>query len=273
MSTCTPIRGSYINVRDGAANATGTEWYNVTTTRGPTDGPSTTTISSWTSFSTANATFTKLVDEDQGFGRTTITPVYALGDPVPVESVTTIRDMRRTYTHLTAPLPSQCIYTYLKSDPSDCGQCHISGGTVDLYFWPPNTAPPPRGAPPSTTMLNGTTLVSPTAYIYLSTISARNACSDVGEKHTGTLFAIDPTELSTQLHVGGKVAAYKYAQIDYHDLTGLPPPYEYEMQPSCYMFGCETIYSTQWHPTLKVPPQVRSIDPAWADCGLALEGL
>lgn len=272
MDTCTPIRGSYINVRDGATSA-GSGWYNVTTTVGPPPGPSTTTIDSYTSFSTANATFTKLVDEEFGFGHTTITPVYALGSPVPVESVTTIGDVQNTYTHLTAPMPSQCVYSYLMSDPSECGQCHIGGGTVDLYFWPPATASESSGGSPSTTVLNGTTLVSPTAYIYLSTISARNSCSGVGKQHTGTLFAIDPWEVSTQIHIGGKVAAYEYAQLDYRDLTGLPPAREYELQPSCFMFGCETIYSTQWHPTLKVPPQVRSIDPAWAHCGLALEGL
>lgn len=265
-SACAPSWHSYWDVSNGFS-PTGAGWHNVTSTLGHAARVVTTTVESYTSFSTTSKSFVK---QDQSDGLTTITPVYALGDPVTVQTLTTLGDNRTTYTVLAGPTPTCSVLAMSAMDVEGCGKCTITGGTVDLFFWPSATL---GGVSARSTVLNGSTLVAPTAYISIRTAFAANSCSVVGGQHTGTMVAVKPAELSTQIHIGGKVAAYEYGQLDYADLTGLPPASQYQMQPSCVMFGCATMYSTTWFPTLKVPPQIRSIDPAWADCELGLEGL
>lgn len=266
-SACAPQWNSYWDVSRGFSPPAGPGWHNVTTTVGEPARVVATTIASYTSFRTAGETFVK---QDGDGGQTTLTPVYALGAPVMVPTVTTLPDNRTAYTLLEGPAPSCSVLSVSAMDREGCGRCTITGGTVDLYFWPSTAS---AGTAPLSTVLHGATLVAPTAYIRLRTAFAADSCSVVGAAHEGTLLAVAPAALSTQIHVGGKVAAYEYGALDYADLTGLPPASQYQMQPSCVMFGCPTMYSTTWFPTLKVPPQVRSIDPAWADCVLGLEGL
>lgn len=270
VGTCEADWESYFSIQSGQAS-TESGWDYTTTVAGSAGSVIPTTVESYTTFSTATESFVK---QNADLELTTLTPVYALGTPVLIETITTVPDYRNTYTVLTGPEPTCKYYSVFTMDPEDCGQCTIRGGTVDLLFWPPTTATvSDAGAPPMSTVVNGSTLISPSAYIHLRTILASNSCSRVGKEYTATMLAMDPEAISTQIHIGGKVAAYEYGQLDYADLTGLPPASEYEMQPSCVMFGCETIYSTTFFPTLKVPEQVRSIDPEWADCGLGLEGL
>jgi hypothetical protein len=64
-----------------------------------------------------------------------------------------------------------------------------------------------------------------------------------------------------------------YGPLNHSHLTGLPPVSEYEHQPSCIFARCPTIYPISVKPTLVVPTQIRSLDPAWADCAGALAGL
>jgi hypothetical protein len=275
--TCGPSWSLYHSIQSGL-RPPGAAWYNTTSVVSYTNpgGTRTTSVEVYTSFTTATQGFVVGVSSV-----TTMTPVYALGSPV-LSEMTTKEPLypEPTYTVLTGPTP-QCKFTaYSIKARSDCGRCTIAGGTVDLYFWPPAPTSVAEKVhtslltnKPESTILNGHTLVSPTVYISINTISASDSCLQVGERHTGTLVAMNPEDVSTQVHIGGKDAAYAYHRLNYHDLVGLPPASNYEMQPSCLMVGCPTIYSTSWHPTLKVPPQVRSIDPAWASCGLALEGL
>ena len=287
--TCNRMWKSYDNVQYGSRSP-GTGWSISTTVVGATGGVSTYTVEVWTSFSTANVSFVK--------GITTITPVYALGSPVPTISVTNWGPPHlSTIKLLTASTPSCKFMSFTTLDPSDCkshpcttshhpdcGLCTVYGGTVDLYFWPPSAASSPRtpqatfaaSHQPWSTVLEGTTLYSPTVYISFQTLYASNDCNRVGNGYTNTLMAMKPEDVSTQYHWGGMVAqsgANHYGPLNYGDLTGLPPASDYEMQPSCIMFGCLTIYSRSWHPTLMVPSKVRSIDPAWASCALGLEGL
>jgi hypothetical protein len=278
VRTCSPSWSSYSSVQDGLKHpAEG--WRNFTTVEGLNGGPTTTTVDVYTTFSTAKT----------GFGRwqsnhvtpTTITPVYALGSPVPEVTVTTIPKYLHadTVTLLTAPTPNCKFESLSVLASSDCGRCTLTGGTVDLYFWPPETNSNPghsNASPASTTrstILNGTTLVSPTVYIAVRTIYASDRCLQIGARHTGTLIAMDPSQVSTQIDIGLKQPAYRYGRLNYTNLLEPPPAWQYEMQPSCKVFGCPTIYNTRWFPTLQVPPQVRTIDPAWTNCALALEGL
>ncbi|KAK4629721.1 hypothetical protein CLAFUW4_08520 [Fulvia fulva] len=247
-------------------------WSTVLSTYGADAIPSTTTVNVYTSFSTANATLTRQHPTDARLPKVTITPVYAVGNPVPSVSVETASPYSGVVSYITAPQPS-CRYAALKTT-NDCGQCSIYGGTVELLFWPPTTSTTSAGAPVITksTVWDGITLFSPTVYISLSTVYASNSCMQVGQNHTGTLLAMKPEDVSTQIHIGGKVAAYTYGRVDYADLVGLPPLDDYEAQPSCIMFGCSTIFPT-YSPTLVVPMALRTLEADWSSCVAALEGL
>lgn len=155
----------------------------------------------------------------------------------------------------------------------------MTGGTVQLFFWPPATVNSTITSTqnPESTVIEGTTLYSPSVYISFEAVHASNSCFQVGRNHTATMISLASAEVSTQIHTGGKVkasGAESYGQLDYAHLIGLPPATQYEMQPSCVMFGCPTIYpSTSWNPVLLVPTQLRSLDPAWSSCAVGLDGL
>ncbi|KAK5696850.1 hypothetical protein LTR97_008156 [Elasticomyces elasticus] len=90
------------------------------------------------------------------------------------------------------------------------------------------------------------------------------------------MLALNASDISTQIHIGGKVGQYganSYDALRYGDLTGLPPASQYELQQQCLHVGCATIYPSVWSPILAVPTQLRSMDPAWQDCAIGLEGL
>ncbi|KAK1807953.1 hypothetical protein LTR12_017696 [Friedmanniomyces endolithicus] len=244
----------------------------------------TTTFDVWTSFSKANVSF--LVGVPTARGKlTTMTPVYALGSPVKSESLVTYPDINITFTTVTGATPD-CNFTDVATAvvQTDCGRCTLNGGTVELYYWldqathlndpPINTES--MSSPLRSTVLNGTTLYSPSVYISFQTAFATNSCRRVGQAHTGTMLALRPEDVSTQVHVGGPVyqsGANRYGAMNYADLTGLPPAKVYESQPSCIMFGCATIYPSSYFPTLVIPPQMRALDSAWRDCDVGLDGL
>ena len=287
--TCAPLWTSYNSKQGGSTLPSTGSWSWETILHSSNAGVYTTTWSEYTTFSTV-AGFSVI-----GYGGTTITPVYALGTPIIHTSVYT--SLGWATSSLTAPTPT-CRYWAVSWPTSDtytppptssasstsCGQCTIYGGTVELLWWPamPTNSVAGNGSdidqPVSSrsTVLDGTTLVSPTVYISLHTISASDYCSPVGKTYTSTLLAMNPRDVSTQYHFGGKVAqtgANSYGPLNYNALTGLPPASAYENQPSCIVAGCPTIYPIPLKPTLVVPSQIRSLDPAWADCAGALAGL
>ncbi|EGP87162.1 uncharacterized protein MYCGRDRAFT_93213 [Zymoseptoria tritici IPO323] len=139
-----------------------------------------------------------------------------------------------------------------------------------------STDVPSGNASGSTTVvsavLNGTTLYSPTVYISIATAYATNECSNLGQRHHATFLAMNPSDVSTQIQLGGKAWANSFGAVRYEDLTGLPPASNYQLQPSCIMFGCPTM-DNHFSPTLSVPAQLRSMDAAWKDCGAPLQGL
>jgi hypothetical protein len=279
VRTCGPLWTSYSEIQNGF-KPPGPGWYNHTSVYGSNGGPRKTTVDIYTTFSTAKSEVVRWLPNHNSV--TTSTPVYALGTPTQLITTTIIptQNHKSTITILTGPTPHCKWQTFDIETSTDCGECTISGGTVDFYFWPPETTGsiservPTTAAPQAqSTVFNGTTLYSPTVYISLRTIFASDTCLQIGARHTGTLIALDPLQVSTQIDIGMKQTAYRYGQLNYTALLQPPPQHQYEVQPSCIFLGCPTIYSTLWFPTLMVPPQVRSIDPAWKSCALALEGL
>jgi len=117
----------------------------------------------------------------------------------------------------------------------------------------------------------GTTLTSPTVYVSFQTVFAENLCTAVGGNHTGSIIGLAPQDVST---IYGNLLAksWSYRQIDYQYLaTSQVPISVYEEQPTCGGH-CTTILP-EYNPTLSMPPQIRSLDAAWADCDLALYGI
>jgi len=281
--TCSPLWQDYMLTAEGS-RAPGPGWSTITSIVDNTVPRFTTTFDVWTSFSKANVSF--LVGVPTARGKlTTMTPVYALGSPVKSESLVTYPDINITFTTVTGATPD-CKFTDVATAvvQTDCGRCTLNGGTVELYYWldqathlndpPINTES--MSSPLRSTVLNGTTLYSPSVYISFQTAFATNSCRRVGQAHTGTMLALRPEDVSTQVHVGGPVyqsGANRYGAMNYADLTGLPPAKVYESQPSCVMFGCATIYPSSYFPTLVIPPQMRALDSAWRDCDVGLDGL
>jgi len=173
---------------------------------------------------------------------------------------------------------------------------------VEVLFWPPASkaasngthAVPSQGfsggsihpldnmsQPLVTAMFGKHTLTSPSVYISFQTAYALNDCGQtVGKAMPGALLPMDPQSLFTmragldyfEVSSGSiRTTFYQSASFDYNDFNGPVPPSAYTHQPSCLASGCYTIYP-DYHPQLALPPQVRSMDPAWASCALDWRG-
>jgi len=222
------------------------------------------TSTEYSATSTANSVYSSA-------GQLPVTPVYLLGS-----AQTTLTATTTTYQTITAPP------TYSASPPccqvtqvimQDCLQCSINGGTVQLLYWPSNThnSSVETTAGPNVITTLGTTLTSPTVYISFQTVFAENLCTAVGGNHTGSIIGLAPQDVST---IYGNLLAksWSYRQIDYQYLaTSQVPISVYEEQPFCGGH-CTTILP-EYNPTLSMPPQIRSLDPAWGGCDLALYGI
>lgn len=116
-------------------------------------------------------------------------------------------------------------------------------------------------------------MTSPFVYVSLQTATAADACGTVGGHYAGSILTLNPTDVSTVYGAAG--AGYgpiNALQINYADLQGVVPASVYEENNECARFGCLTIYNDQYRPTLAIPSQIRSLDPAWAACALDLNG-
>lgn len=89
-----------------------------------------------------------------------------------------------------------------------CGRCAVTGGTVQLIYWPATSTPTPSAAPTGsqngtvkaratpppvvTVETLGTTFTSPTLYISYKSLYASNACGTIGTEIGETILAIPP---------------------------------------------------------------------------------
>ncbi|KAK3639539.1 hypothetical protein LTR22_017401 [Elasticomyces elasticus] len=171
-----------------------------------------------------------------------------------------------------------------------CGRCAVTGGTVQLIYWPETatsfgsnyTVPRTNPASPVTVETLGTTFTSPTLYISYSSVYAANGCSVIGNNITNTIVAI-PTNSPLSSVYGGTIpcdAHMRYTQewtatapFTVADLNE-PVPYSiYSSQPWCATYlrnqGCEGTcpLSLGYKPILVVPEEVlQNLQPAWATC-------
>lgn len=144
---------------------------------------------------------------------------------------------------------------------------------------------------PLTAIYEHTTLTSPSVYISFRTAYAIDDCgSQVGNRYPGAILALNQTDLSSVYGLYGTMYStiidplapvqtmstpyLKAAPFDLADLNWPVPVSAYMNQPK-FALGREifSVVFDDYRPILAVPPQIRSIDPAWNKCALDWEGL
>ncbi|KXS94238.1 hypothetical protein AC578_10099 [Pseudocercospora eumusae] len=167
-----------------------------------------------------------------------------------------------------------------------CQKCRITGSSVELFWWPPQTAA--DDGLPVTAVGFGTTFTSPTVYISFNTLFASDSCSGVGKTYSSTILAIpnskDISSLWGMSLVNGlqSTAAFNYTDLLHTDPV---PTSIFNRQPRCVSswwwqstlagpideYDCNRDYP--WRPILALPRQVQDIDPEWANCVGGIEGV
>ncbi|EME77592.1 uncharacterized protein MYCFIDRAFT_179110 [Pseudocercospora fijiensis CIRAD86] len=167
-----------------------------------------------------------------------------------------------------------------------CQQCRITGSSVELFWWPPQTAA--DDGLPVTAVGFGTTFTSPTVYISFDTLFASDSCSGVGKTYSSTILAIpnsrDISSLWGMSLVNGlqSTAAFNYTDLLHTDPV---PTSIFNRQPRCVSswwwqstiagpideYDCARDYP--WRPILALPREVQAIDPEWANCVGGIEGV
>ncbi|KAK5132497.1 hypothetical protein LTR08_009043 [Meristemomyces frigidus] len=124
-----------------------------------------------------------------------------------------------------------------------CQACRITGGTVQLLFWPPSTA---NRARPVTSVGLGTTFTSPTIYISFDSLYASDSCSKIGTTFVNTIIPIINTADLRSLwgfsYFNGLMATASFNMTDLF-ATHVPDDI-YNSQPRCALWsiynGCAT---------------------------------
>lgn len=119
-------------------------------------------------------------------------------------------------------------------DCRGCGRCAVTGGTVQLLYWPVTTSGlPVSGTKPATAVFSNTTLTSPTLYVSYKSLYASDGCQGMGSTIYSTIvpiptsyvlsteWATTPISWSTQ---GGIVPLTMTAPFNVTDLNE-PVPY------------------------------------------------
>ncbi|KAK3620444.1 hypothetical protein LTR22_025589 [Elasticomyces elasticus] len=236
--------------------------------------------------------------------------VYAVGGTgVPTETVTIHPATTSVFSEQSnypwsVPIPT-CSPSYWLSACSYSGQgdrCTITGGSVQLLYWPPqatatangtfaNTTASPTITGMVTATARGITMVSPSVYISFETVYAVNNLGEtVGKPRTADIMAFKPEQISSVQGGDRRSATDQYGSeylsywgdspFNYADITWPVPATAYLQQPRCFLMsqdgsdtgGCPIILD-DYNPVLVVPAAVRGLDPAWASCALDWEGL
>ncbi|KAF2721939.1 hypothetical protein K431DRAFT_345917 [Polychaeton citri CBS 116435] len=226
----------------------------------------------------------------------TISDVYALGSATSTLTSSSLEDPVTTsaIVHTFKPPPScnTSITCTTASNPADCRGCDVQGGTVELIYWADmatakasnSSIAANTSTSVSTTVYKGHTLISPSILLQFKTAYALDNCGGtVGDTHPGAVITVHPKSLSSLVGSDdfyqvtmpdGVVTSYwNRHQFDFHNLVGLINAEVYNEMPNCYLdMDCYPIYPSSYHPVLFLPPEMRSLDPAWKTCGLSFWG-
>ncbi|KJX92260.1 hypothetical protein TI39_contig5881g00004 [Zymoseptoria brevis] len=182
-----------------------------------------------------------------------------------------------------------------------CAGCAITGNSVELLFWPEQTAAPTANgtgwqnntASPTTsdrgpvTAVVGTyTFTSPTVYISYDTLYAANSCGPIGDVYNNTILPLANTNHLSSLMLTaqnpglfGPVYTYYYsASFNLSDLVEPVPQSVYNQAPACQSqsyknckvgggpcgFVCAT--DKPYAPIIAVPIELTDLHPEWKSC-------
>ncbi|KAK4495867.1 hypothetical protein PRZ48_013135 [Zasmidium cellare] len=179
-----------------------------------------------------------------------------------------------------------------------CGRCAVTGGTVQLIYWPATSTQSnnvsvkasPTAPPVVTVETLGTTFTSPTLYISYKSLYAANACGTIGTEIGETILAIPPDKPLSSVYAGTVPcdAHFRPTQVwtgtapfTVEDLQHEPVPYSiYSSQPWCATYarehGCtETCPTTAlYKPILVVNNDLlRGLQGDWKDCWGDIRGV
>ncbi|KAK5719439.1 hypothetical protein LTR15_007963 [Elasticomyces elasticus] len=146
----------------------------------------------------------------------------------------------------------------------------------------------------------GTTFYENRAYISVQTAYASNSCGYIGGRHAGSMVTVAPSQVFSMNRVHGDCAdqgnSFNFADLEPNlpmsafntavnqnacrklpQFAGKYPDYDkgdwVNGRAIGYSEPCNTIIDWAYFPTLVVPTQIRNLDPAWATCAVALDGL
>ncbi|KAF2089655.1 hypothetical protein K490DRAFT_63788 [Saccharata proteae CBS 121410] len=195
------------------------------------------------------------------------------------------------------------------ANTNSCYGCTIGGGNVRLMYFPVpttvsrdmcalypsattnNFTAPAYTHGPSYAVVNGSTFYANKAYISYEMATAHQYCYQhspagytlrVGSSYPGAILEVDSTAVSSFCHQS-KAAYYgvrggQEFPFNFADLNAPVPASAYQCMSTCGAAWdnpvgmCTTIIEDEFRPQVVVPPEIRSLDPAWAQCILALEG-
>ena len=114
---------------------------------------------------------------------------------------------------------------------------------------------------------NGMIFTSPSIYVVISTIDARDKCGEVGHVYTSLTMSFSENELLTvDANVGG-TSVFNFA-----DLPSPPAAYVSDRTVPNAIIGNSALQSDlakNYHPRILVPTQsLKSLDPKWASCAI-----
>ncbi|KAK5696109.1 hypothetical protein LTR97_008529 [Elasticomyces elasticus] len=146
----------------------------------------------------------------------------------------------------------------------------------------------------------GTTFYENRAYISVQTAYASNSCGYIGGRHAGSMVTVASSQVFSMNRVHGDCAdqgnSFNFADLEPNlpmsafntavnqnacrklpQFAGRYPDYDkgdwVNGRAIGYSEPCNTIIDWAYFPTLVVPTQIRNLDPAWATCAVALDGL
>ncbi|BAE64781.1 unnamed protein product [Aspergillus oryzae RIB40] len=190
-------------------------------------------------------------------------------------------------------IPGRCPMT-TSERPEQCGSCHFLPDTATLFYWPVTTAgsdlcaqngttipATPTGNGPNTAMLGDQTLVSPSAYIFFTSIYAwgnsRHA-GQCGEYHENKMISVNPTTITSRrghrnarYPIRGTAYPFNFAEflpqtVGNYTQPLIPwPQYWGGSQCGVYDSAC-TLIRDDYLPFIDMPSEVTQIDAKWENC-------
>ncbi|KAI9685448.1 MAG: hypothetical protein M1822_004579 [Bathelium mastoideum] len=168
-----------------------------------------------------------------------------------------------------------------------CGGCAITGGTVQLLYWPVAETAAPENVT-VTAHAFGTVFTSPTVYVSFASIYASDSCSAVGATYGPTIIPLEPAQLSSVWESYPNFMSAQTAAFNFTDLAGETlAPNVASRRPQCAVwlssqYASASIYAPNTtcpgaycgEPIIVVPSTfLQYIDPSWATCSHDIRGL